>query len=205
MKLKQYINEAPPATEIFLDIEDISDAISRECKPYLKLIKGKDPLYRGMSKSNRELILKHTRKDRMPRGMSQSSADRLNSWLEKNGHCRRDESVLATPVKKHTKVFGHSYMIFPIGKFKYTFIKAKDFNMDDKKTGWYKYADLMFFNNPGEEDDMLPMPFPKYFVSNKGWDEMYNKGYEVWIECDKYYAVLDTTQWVWDSKYQVFV
>ena len=45
----------------------------------------------------------------------------------------------------------------------------------------------------------------KFITSNKGFDEAYKQGYEIWVECDKYYFILlepkdrDKRNLVWKS------
>ena len=48
MRFNQYLTEMLELSQI----EDINQLIHENCKPYLKLIKGKVPLYRGLGTSS---------------------------------------------------------------------------------------------------------------------------------------------------------
>ena len=100
MKFKKYLNEVKVTADVMSDEEKIKykkfvKQIQKECKYYLKLVNDKY-LYRGMTGLGTSGKLK-TRKNRTPQGTDRQSFKLINDYLEKNGHTRRDNSVIATP------------------------------------------------------------------------------------------------------------
>jgi hypothetical protein len=209
MRLIKHINEAVES-EIYF--ENINDEIHKNCKKYLKLIKGGLPLFRGLD-SNYHIGIKRVRKDRKPLGMSKEEADFINKWLEKNGHSRRDKSVMAIGNMDTIGLFGDTYYFFPIGNFKYTWIKSKDINLNDPSTGWDKDSigawmrDVRGELAPGDAADKILRKMnddpEDYFFSNKGFETARKMGYEIWFECDRYYFVYYYSH-IWDKNKQIF-
>jgi len=212
MRLKQHINESQEE----LDLDNINTHIHKNCKQYLKLIGHRRPLLRGMSRDRLDdpyVGIKDVRKDRMPFGMSKEEANFLNAWLQKNGHARRDQSVMCTADSGHIETFGDPFMIFPLDPIKkYTWLHSQDMNIDGD-AGW-EWATLMAWmkNEKGEATDVqkntlsrLKMPFADFFTTNKEFNYAYNNGYEMWIDCDKYYYVLTGGWSKWDAVRQMVV
>lgn len=214
MRLRQHLNEAYQS-EIYK--EYINDNIHTHCKQYLKLIKGKNPLYRGIDVFW-DSGIKDVRKDRRPFGMEIDEADYLNDWLQKNGHMRRDKSVMAISNPEDLDLFGEPYHFFPLDPIKgYTWAETKDLNMVDQRTGWSDFtvrAWKMKKNNEISIDDEwvfrmegelkgLKKPFEDYFHTNKGFNTAYKNGYEIWFNCVRYYFV--TTNIPWDKNKQIFI
>ena len=206
MRLYKYINEKD-VLDLNNEIGDMNDKIQENCGPYLKLIKGKDPLARGMKTTTDDTGVKQVRKDRESKGMSEDIFKEFNQWLEKNGHNRKDKSisVLSNPI--NLGMFAGSGIIayvFPIGKFSYTWIKATDVNMDSK-TGWDENAVEMYLRN---DTDTTEKGFENYFFTDKGFDKAYRAEWEIWINCDYYYfvskAALRTAKMKWDPNKQKF-
>lgn len=222
MRLVQHINEMDKR----LLYGDMNELISKNCKQYLNLIKGKMPLYRGM-KSRHDYGVKDVRKDRKPFGMTDDQANILNKMLEKDGHARRDQSVLCSPDIDHVEMFGDDicYM-FPLDKIKkYTWMEAKDMNMDDD--GWsqdvmslIEYEATKHLYDYEDEDDMirryvkvnawaarkiLKKPVEEHFHTNTGFNTAYNKGWEFWFDCKQYYYVKVNHTNGWNHKTQRFI
>ena len=196
MSIKDFLNEGISSID-----GNVNDFIKQHCKQYLKLIKGKTPLYRGMNRFNMSIGIKDVRQNRMPRGMSIVSFKEFNKWLKKNKHITRDKSVIATSNKGNVKQFGYSYYIFPMGKFNYTWVLSKDINLNDKKTGWHANAVEDYQEKPKtfdtDHETKLSRPFEQYFQTNHGFDIAYKKGYEIWFDCKKYVFVDNDDYW-WD-------
>jgi hypothetical protein len=198
MRLKQHINEAQG--DEFPSGDDINTAIHNDCKQYLKLIRGVYPMYRGMY-GEYNLGTKKVRKDRKPFGMSNNDASLLNKMLQKNGHARRDKSVMCTSNATHLELFGDPFFIFPKDKLKkYTWFEGKDINMDYDVTGWQEEtieAWIEVSKPTSQQDphiapyyrmlDKLKKPFEEHFYTNKGFKTAHRNGWEMWIECDEYY------------------
>lgn len=194
MRLQQYINEN---IEHFLNkmSSDIQKVIRKDCKKYLKLVKSTGPFFRGsiVNFNFGEILKKNVRQDRHPQGTSDINFKRLNKWLDKNGHVRRDKAVSATSDEGNSMDFGVSYLFFPIGNFNYTWIKAFDVNLDDNSTGWVQRNIDYFFDYDDEYylkmSDKDKKKFPKWFTTNKGIKTAHNNGYEIWFDCKSYYLI----------------
>jgi len=203
-RLTQYITE--DKSLISLPVDEINSLIQKDCQYYLRLIKGYEPLYRGMDKSIR-FGKNNVRQGRISKGLSPKNANSLNAFLAHYGHVRRDKAVIATSDRYHAGVFGEAYMIFPIGKFNFSWVEAKDLNLPDK--GWYGgYFIERYFKDfqirKIKEWDIsrrekiekyeyitLSKPFKDYFTTNKGFLTAYTKGYEIWLDAKSYYFVRD--------------
>ena len=220
MKFKQYINEVK-----IVDI--LNNSIHTNCKQYLSVINGLPPIYRGMVRkrhSDQNWGIKYTKKYRRALGATKKNdIKKFNAWLEKNNHNRRDQFiVMGTFDIERARLFGATYMIFPIGDISYSWMDAYDFNIDDIETGWryeapgkfitydptyrklfYNYVttDMTFDTDPKLKMDK---PIIEYFHTDEGLRTAYKEGYEIWINCGKYYFVIDNRLFEWDKQKQMF-
>jgi len=200
MRLKTHIIDEAKKVEYMLQRlkPDIQKVLKRDCKKYIQLLKQHDlrPFYRGIYEhiEKGEMEKKNVRKDRLPMGTPEHDFKLLNKWLAKNGHVRRDKSVSVSSSLWAAEEFGNGYLFFPIGKFNYTWIKAKDLNLDDIRTGWNQ-ANVTYFFDAGEYElemsNVDRKSFPKYFTTNKGIEKAWKNSYEVWFNCKSYYVISD--------------
>jgi len=215
MRLNKYVNESEKSDE---GIKEVIKLIKNDCKPYLKTISNKTPFMRGIAKVKSSLKypdpgfirtygLTHVRQDRM--GLSNRSNtkidgvmffDLLNKWLRENGHADRSKSISCTSDNGTAGYFGSPFFIFPTGKFDYTYVKSPDFNEDslwwaaDVMETYLKYwarGDLRPFEAMNEFDP------DRAFTTNKGINEAWKNGYEIWFQCKSYYYI-DAYQNTWD-------
>jgi len=148
--------------------------------------------------------VKSVRQDRKNKGyLERDLFKEFNVLLQANGHNRRDNTVMCTPNREWAEGFGMNiYTIFPIGNISYTWIESKDFNRDNKSSGWdYRFPRLLVKDHQFNSKK----PVFEFFHTNTGFDHAYKKGYEFWIKCKEYFYVLDDDSIVWDQKYQEFV
>ena len=210
MRLVKYLTENTT--------EDVFDVIKKNCKPYLTLLKGKVPLCRGIkinkrTESKDDLSLfygqKHVRKDRHPQGTPEEEFKILNKWLAKNKHARRDQSISVTADQERGDFFGSNSWIFPVGKFKYTWVKSKDFNHSNKFVNYYTteydlpidedYVTISDFlkawdkGKPMDSRGLKKADLSRFITTNKGFEEAYKKDYEIWIDCKEYLYILHKT------------
>ncbi len=200
MRLQQYINESYEYRSDDIDI--INNYISKNCKPYLNLIKGKNPLYRGMD--SQTFGVKKVRQDRKNKGyLEKELFVKFNDLLQLNGHNRRDNVVICTSNMNWASSFGMDvYMIFPIGNISYSWVESKDFNKNDTSTSWdYRYPRLLV----KDQQFNSKVPVMDFFHTDTGFNTAYDKGYEFWIKCKEYFYVMDDDSIVWDEKYQEIV
>ena len=193
MRLEQYVNEN---INHFIDEMpiDTQNLIRRNCKKYLKLMNSMGPFYRGMYRKLKpgQIIVRQVRKDRSPMGMNKTLFKKLNKWLSDNGHIRRDKSVCVISNYDDAQEFGEPSYFFPIGNFKYSWIKSKDINIDDFSTEWIQSNVDYFFDDEHEyemSDHIDRKEFPTFFTTNKGIEIAYRNKYEVWFDCKEYYLV----------------
>jgi len=188
MRLNKFINEDREQLKEFIK------NVQKDCKPYLKLLKGRSPLTRGMKiVSPTDFGMKAVRKDRKSLiGHSVTIVKRINQYMDHINAARRDRSVIATSKFQQamTHMFGEPYWIFPKGKFKYTFVRSSDFNWSGTAYD-FDYAMAFFKDEMWKDPDSIPAHWKPglWFETNKQFDEAYNKGYEIWFECDHYYYI----------------
>lgn len=220
MKLKAYLVQENKIT-VLGNLEVIKNQIEKFCQPYLKeLGTSVDPkkpqFYRGMYAGTNSFIKREVRQDRVPSGMDSDIFWGFNEWLKKKGGANRKKSLICTGDKSWAEDFGHPYMIYPIGKLKYSWIYARDVNIPALTTG-YTPGFLYMLWAGGEEGeefaaDMIYrelnkrppskekwMSFAKELtkewfkkkgvINNKGLHIAQKKEYETWFECKEYYAV----------------
>lgn len=195
--------------ETLTDVKDIEMKIMLECKPFLKTLKDLGGLfYRGIE-SNDYFLEKPIREDRIPKGMNPTGFKKLNAWLERNKHLRRDKAVIATSEETRSTMFGNKYFFFIPGDFQYTWLYAKDTNFEwTFKSDSFKEAMIYFLaqnstsnyekNRKQSVIHMKPIwqkIFNKNFVTNKDIKIAFEHGYEIWFKNDemKYYAVSTDT------------
>jgi hypothetical protein len=210
MRFRGWISEGIDYDDVGIDINEL---IHKHCKKYLGWISGMTPMIKGMYSGGAGSIgKKSVRKDRIPSGMTELEADYLNDWLQKNGHARRDQSVICTSSEDHSRQFGHPHYIFPIDPVsKYTWINTKDMNITGD-LGWKNYTIEAWVssqvNGWDELSDIdkrtlesLQIPFEDFFTTNNGFSICHRKGYEMWIDCNEYYYVLvDICNWDKNTK-----
>jgi hypothetical protein len=207
MRLKKYITEqmTPP-------VDVVAKILKKDCKPYLNVLKsaGIDGFYRGMGYPlDDKFGKKKVRTDRAAKGMGQEVAKRLNDWLYENGHVRRDKSISATRDLTHAAFFGVDCLIFPIGRFKYTWVYSADINSPDRKSGWHPERIWRALDIPlsviglssvdwdlKDTDDQVKNTFRAYFKTDEGIEIAWKNFYEIWFGCKDYYYVQVGTQMV---------
>lgn len=191
MRLSKYLNEKK---EIYPN-ENISNdkeawkAIEKDCKYYLKLLAGRKPLYRSMKYLGAFMYKKDVRQDRKPKGSPRYVFKVINYILKKHGHVPRDKAAIATTDDDTLHLFGKPHFFFPIGKFNYTWLKGRDFNLST-----YPEWDFWRFEAIVEDEDNYDEAWEyakDFYTTNKGFDTAYRRGYEIWFDCKEYYAIPD--------------
>jgi hypothetical protein len=202
MRLKRYINEIE---QIVPSVDVVAKILLKDCKPYIRLLqsKGIDGFYRGLGYPLDEVFgKKKVRMDREAKGMGAEVAKRLNEWLYEYGHVRRDKAISATRDLSHAAFFGVDTMIFPIGRFKYTWVYSPDINTPDKRTGWHPERIWRALDIPlsvigissvdwdlRDTDDQIKNTFRAYFITDEGIEIAWKNFYEIWFGCKEYYYV----------------
>ena len=197
MRLRKYLNEN------ITTVEELNELIHKNCKYYLNITKGKYIFKRGMGFSRNidpwgKWGKKKVRQNRKPRATDKDAFIKLNKWLDKNNHVRRDKAVMASSFQGEilSSFFGDLYWIFPIGKFNYTWIKSRDINLTDASTGWSRFAVDKYFERDGYVND-IKGDFKDYFVTNSSLKTAWQSQFEIWFDCKEYYYI-KAKDYKWD-------
>lgn len=145
MRLRKYLNENKHYSQ-----DAIIELLMKNCSPFLKeinLTHEEDFIksdftrfYRGVPGRYDNMIKLDVQK-RTSRGTYGEYFPIINKWLKSKGHVSRDFCISATSDIKWAQGFGNTLgIVFPIGNFKYTFVRAGDFNDSDNDTGWNSHA-----------------------------------------------------------------
>ena len=119
MRLLRHLNEKPefPKSK---SRDEVIDIITKDCKPFLKEIKGGELLWRGGRTVFKEVEKITPRADRKPLDTEKIVHDHLDKlFLEYHGWKARSEGVFVSPDILATRRFGDPSLFFPIGTYKY--------------------------------------------------------------------------------------
>jgi hypothetical protein len=117
MRFKQVIDEAV-STGAWKALQNMLD---KNCMPYINFLKGCDSLLlRGSKKSIKMFDKVDQRQDRKPALIGKELSVIMDDWTKDNwGFRARSQSAFATNRIKASRSYGHTYLMFPIGKFDY--------------------------------------------------------------------------------------
>lgn len=139
MKYKQYL------TESITNFMEIVDIIKKDCKPFLKEIKGADDfLIRGIKNNGKDFKRYTVKGDRPPRDTPKELHDFYNKMFKKyHGWNVRSEGVFTWNLWRKNNWTGqfHSYMMFPIGQYSYIYSREVD--------DLYNYVDDLLLKQEG--------------------------------------------------------
>jgi hypothetical protein len=194
-RLKNYIisenSEIDDENWEFLEslIDTQVSKIKKECSQYLKLLSGREALYRGIKNLPYDIYFgkKPVRKDRKPRGQMKEASKFTNDWLKSKGWPRRDESIMAISTDYDAKRFGTVVQIFPIGKFNYAWLNGYDFNSFGIEGKEWNIEELHSLVNTKKDYDRAKQYLEDYITGNKGFDIAHQLGYEIWMNPKAYY------------------
>lgn len=169
---------------------DVISILERDCKPFLdELSKYQSNLiFRGYDTIIRDFELITAPKNRKPKDMNPIVSDKLdNLFFEYFGYYLRSEGVFATKVEYVTETYGHGYIFFPKGEYKYFWNKdVEDLyaRLSDDSSWYYDYSTGLIGYDK-EYDLELEEIVNGYQDSNL---EDIDKQ-EITFICDKYYLV----------------
>jgi len=176
------------------DIDPYLEKIRQHCGYYLALLDKNNivtPFYRGLS-NNQLFIHKKTRTNREPKGTNKEAFIEINDYLEDKGHVRRDRSIMGTSNKKWAHFFGTPYMIFPAGKFDYSFIELTDFNsLKTYKKISQEARDFIKGEIPNNDNkiEKILIEIEDTITTNKNIKLAYENYLEIWFNCKEYYLI----------------
>ena len=111
MKLKRFLTEESK--------EEVQEILQRDCKPYLREI-GPKRLYRGFKSNIKSIVKLNPRTDRLPSGFKIDYHNILDDLFHKVYKWNViDTGVFVTSSPHTAKVYGKTYVFFPIGNYNY--------------------------------------------------------------------------------------
>jgi hypothetical protein len=200
MRLRQYITESTNLTPE--NWEKLKNAINKDCKPFIKEIKGaKNLLLRGVNASDYPSFykVKNVRKDRKPRMVDKELHKKLGELSKKlYGWNIREEGVFTTISYDTAKHWGQPVIVFPIGKFKYVWLDDVEdlyhgYDTWDSLKDTYTDAYKKYVDDGNESlwEEYIKPSVERYMTTNlKQYlnSSIYNTS-ECIINCDKYYSI----------------
>lgn len=137
MRLRLYLNEGYQES-ITTDTDRMVEVIKKDCKEYLKALKGNKPFLRYTQKGipHDTLLLSDTMKSRESKGSLPGDMKHVNAYLRTNGHYGRDKNVVFAGGSGYGNIVMNSnpFWIFPMDPLKYTWGEFNDFNINSE--GW---------------------------------------------------------------------
>jgi hypothetical protein len=224
MRLKGYLHLNEGVIEQGFTIMEFAKFVKRDCKPYLSIVKklphpflrAMRPPHMGLPKKvgpddvddflekykgteiGSGIGLMAVRQDRTPRLTPKKAFENTNDWLQSKGGARRDKSAIAiSKMSVIHKTFGDPHWIFPVGKFKYSFVMSQDFNitdgfwdpreffewMDDYEDRWSHDPEVKEYWDEKDEK------FSAFFYHNTHAEKAFREEWEIWFQCPKYYFI----------------
>jgi hypothetical protein len=200
MRLQQYITESTELTPE--NWEELKSAINKDCKPFIKEIKGANNLLlRGVKPYDVPMVFKTktVRKDRKPRLVDKELHKRIGKLSKKLfGWNIREEGIFTTISFSVARHWGQPIIVFPIGKFKYVW-------SDDVKDLYYGYdtynpiydyfgdeiKDHVVQSNEEVWKNIIEPAVKGYHTTNlkQYLNSSINNISECIINCDKYYII----------------
>lgn len=181
IQFNQYIIEVRKKSPGLNEFNEFISHVNKNCSPWLKKSGGAH-IYRGMKGFSDEIYLNFkVRKDRKPRETSAEITKKLDLAFHKNFKIKtQTQCIFISGEHGHASLFGHPYIVFPVGKFNFIWSsKIKDLNFDEATKEYKK------FKTQEEYDKWVK----KYYVKNKNLIKAINSENEIMVECDSYCAI----------------
>ena len=187
------------------------EAVREDCKPYLKLVKGRK-LYRGINNTdNTGMLKKKVRDDRNPRDIPKEVHNYIDIELNKIfGWKPRSNGLFTTANRKDANIYGNLFVVFPIGTVKYIWSRETEdlfrwldihFDMfftfhSFLKSGWRNVTDMEkrdFLSDISKKNGLIDS------YTNKGIQDAIKLRYEIVFNCKEYYALSDKRKFAGDD------
>lgn len=167
-----------------------ADLIRRDCKPFLRAIKGNGFLYRGVNIPEDEpfelddgtrYYVKTVRQDRKPLSTSRHLSDIIDNWFNKKFGFRARSNAMFCKGERFNlgdiSSYGESCIVFPIGPIQYVWAE----NIDDL------YVLLLRFGDTVAEETVHKWLDGKDYKTTD-LEVAVKSDIEVMVKCNKYYA-----------------
>jgi hypothetical protein len=187
MKFKTYITEMITTSKW----DELKNVLNKDCKPFIKNLKGiKNLLYRGVKMPPIFYTQKTTRLNRKPRLLSIELHNKLGKdTIKRFGWNIRETGIFTSNNIINVKRWGNPSIVFPIGKFKYVWLKDVK-NLYAIYDLWDEYEDLphmqqeLWDNNIKDILDQYNTTNINKYLSMKSFSKS-----ECIIQCEKYYSI----------------
>lgn len=162
MRLQQYLTEETDYTAI-----NAWELIKRKCKPFLKewlpIVKRNNEaywLYRGMKKTGQDYGIKDVRQNRKPMDMPAKPHKLLDDlFLQKFRFRARSQGVFISGDIRQTFAYGETFMIFPVGQYKYVWSdKIRDLSIDIYKHEYQEENSVTYERELRKSPDLKGTP-----------------------------------------------
>lgn len=178
-----------------LSLEEAVKIFHDECKPFQKEIGFNnrfdfDLLYRGM-KNKPNFFIGNIRPDRRPTDTPVSIHEFIDNWFYKKFGVRfRSNAMFATKNSFSAATYGASYIVFPIGEFKYCYSNdIEDVYVD--MLDMISSDDFLNFTEEEKDDyfDELTKKIENSNYTNQNLKTTENANSEIMINCKTYLAI----------------
>lgn len=187
MRLQRHLNEM--ATE--LSIKEVLDFAYKNCQPFLKqtVKKGKyaSLMYSGRS-HNAKTFTRKVQQERQPLDTPPTVHKVLDLKFQKAfGVKARSQSIFCTGRSSLAALYGHPFLIFPMGKFKYLYHpEIKDLYNHIRFTIMFD-LDVSSIEDFEVFEDRIDQLVKEY--KNKDLVKGVESGNEIMVQCREYFAV----------------
>lgn len=173
--------------------DKIINLIKSDCKPWIQEFGGIIPLYRGVISHIPFFSKRYVREDRKPRDSGKEVHEKWNNFFKKEfNHPFRSSAVFATTNYNIAGEFGHIFLIFPIGKYSYTFspyVSDLTYNFE-RKLKEFNHENGTDFNLRTVPQDIVNDIMHDFsYEIDFGLNEFLKRNVEVMINCESYYAL----------------
>jgi hypothetical protein len=179
MKFKEFLTE---------ETENTMELIQKNCKPFLKEMKGSEILYRGYKDDFSDHVVKTRRKNRKPTNTPVEVQNILDKYfLRYHGWKVRSEGIFATSNYFDAKFYGSAYIFFPIGNYSYIWSPEIKDMYDNIIFEYEKYGKMKKEKLKKLEEDLLDIIKNKFQTNDlKAAIKSEN---EIMFNVDTYYLV----------------
>lgn len=179
MRLDNFVNES-------IKVEQYLPYIKKKCGMAIKvMLSSKKLMFRGLDTST-DMVRKKVRKNRKPKDSWEEYSEFLDKELkEKFGWKPRSEGLFISGDYMMASSYGHVYVIFPVGNFKYIWNTEEKDNLKLIGSKWNE--------GPKPNAGLVEPRIERAVMNNDFLDNNINaamrKGHEIMIKCDEYFGL----------------
>ncbi len=170
-------------------IAAIQEFIEANCQPWLKESKGKY-VYRGLNKNvyaHMQVFTRNVRQNRKPRDSTEMMQNFFNTIIGiAGGIANRTNSMFVYGSPMPTSSYGHTFYVFPIGDFNYTWSTVWHDWYNDRVAFYSEYETIRDpYNANGKEFAKAVAQVKKDIIVDRNLPKAIASGREIMISCKK--------------------